>query len=232
VAAENEADPKAATKLHQLISRVTTQRLGYQRRQEVVVHKSAHQLFDKTREITSEHLGGRHVDTDAWYVINTRVRPFTSKWHRQSEREALDALDATDVFRAKLIGVQQALSFLDTADRQDRAGAPHCRRHGAAAVLGNRRAARRISQSDAEPINEAERRGADTTLSTKTRNTLLASQFRAAASVPRPFRSACWCRWRKYRRRLAVEALSSIARHAAASSAGYVQQASGVSQQK
>jgi hypothetical protein len=121
----NEADRKAATDMHvQLISRITTQRLSYSEGTEVAALTSVHQLFDKTREITNEQLGCRHVDTIAWHIINTRVRPFTAKWHRQSERGALEALDATDVFRAELVGVQQALSRLDDLMVEIRDGRP------------------------------------------------------------------------------------------------------------
>jgi hypothetical protein len=75
--------------------------------------KSLHAFFERARDITAAHLGCRIIDTLAWHVINTYVRPFTAKWHPQSERGALAALDATDVFRAELIGVQRALSCFD-----------------------------------------------------------------------------------------------------------------------
>src|SRR5262249_11463994 len=47
----------------------------------------------------------------AWHVLNTRVRPFTAKWHRR--RETLAALDATDIFRAELARLQEKLSGFD-----------------------------------------------------------------------------------------------------------------------
>lgn len=144
----NEADRKAATELHvQLISRITTQRLSYGEGTEVAALTSVYQLFDKTREITSEHLGCRHVDTIAWHLITTRARPFTAKWHRRSERGALEALDATDVFRAELFEVQQALSRLDELMVEIRDGRP-----AAVAPLGESERDRRIADAMAQPL--------------------------------------------------------------------------------
>jgi hypothetical protein len=110
----DESDRKAAAELHvQLVSRITTQRLAYTAGVEAAALKSLHTFFEQARDITAAHLGCRIVDTLAWQVINTYVRPFTAKWHPQSERGALAALDATDVFRAELVGVQRALSCFD-----------------------------------------------------------------------------------------------------------------------
>jgi hypothetical protein len=119
----NDADRKAATELHvQLISRITTQRLEYTDGVELAALESVHKLFDKARDITTRNLGGRHVDTIVWHVINTWVRPFTAKWHRLSDR--LAALDGTDVFRDELTVVQAALTGLDDLLVEIRDGRP------------------------------------------------------------------------------------------------------------
>jgi hypothetical protein len=145
----SDDDRKAATELHvQLISRITTQRLGYGEGNEVAALRSVHQLFDKTREITGKHFGCRHVDAIAWYVINTTVRPFTAKWHRQSEEGGLEALDATDVFRAELIGVQQALSHLHDLMVEIRDGRPA---PALAPQITERE--RRIAEAMAQPLS-------------------------------------------------------------------------------
>jgi hypothetical protein len=89
-------DITAATKLHvQLVSRIATQRLPYAEGVEAAALQSVYQLFG------------------SWYVLNTYVRPFTAKWHRQSERGALAALDATDIFREELYALQQRLTRFD-----------------------------------------------------------------------------------------------------------------------
>jgi hypothetical protein len=83
----NESDRKAAAELHvQLVSRITTQRLAYTGGVEAAALKSLHEFFQRARDITAAHHGCRIIDTLAWNIINTYVRPFTAKWHPQSER--------------------------------------------------------------------------------------------------------------------------------------------------
>ncbi|MEO8351936.1 MAG: hypothetical protein ABI680_09405 [Chthoniobacteraceae bacterium] len=110
----NDDDRKAAAKLHtQIISRITTQRLGYLDGVEVTALTSVYTLFQSTRDIAHEHPEARHFDAIAWDVLNNQVRPFTAKWHRASERGALSALDATDEFRAELNSRQEVLTRFD-----------------------------------------------------------------------------------------------------------------------
>src|SRR6266508_2845980 len=99
----NPEDEKAAAKLHvQMISRITTQRLGYLEGVEKTALKSVYDLFEHTRTICTLHCEARHFSILAWHVLNTHVRPFTAKWHPVSERGMLSALDTTDEFRAEL----------------------------------------------------------------------------------------------------------------------------------
>jgi hypothetical protein len=145
----NDADRKAANELHvQLISRITTQRLEYTDGVELAALDSVHHLFDKLRDLTSRNLGCRHVDTIAWHVINTRVRSFTSKWHRLGERGALAALDGTDAFRAELTVVQESLSHLDDLMVEIRDGRPAPAPAHAAVTEHERR----IANAMAEPL--------------------------------------------------------------------------------
>ena len=107
-------DIVAAAKLHvQLISRITTQRLPYADGVEAAALKSVYELFGEARDIFKKHSKCRLTDTIAWHVINTHVRPFTAKWHRQSERGALSAVDVTDIFRDELSGLQKVLTRFD-----------------------------------------------------------------------------------------------------------------------
>jgi hypothetical protein len=107
-------DITAATKLHvQLVSRITTQRLPYADGVEAAALKSVYQLFGEARDIFKAHSKCRLTDAISWHVLNTHVRPFTAKWHRQSERGALSALDATDIFRDELYALQQRLTRFD-----------------------------------------------------------------------------------------------------------------------
>ncbi|MES2922376.1 MAG: patatin-like phospholipase family protein [Verrucomicrobiota bacterium] len=103
-------DSRAAAKLHmQADSRIATQQLGYLDGVEKSALDSIYALFELTRKICDEYPLARHFDRLAWHVLNTRVRPFTAKWHRESERGALRGLDTTDEFRAELSALQPVL---------------------------------------------------------------------------------------------------------------------------
>ena len=106
----NAEDQKAAARLHtQIISRITTQPLGYLDGDEKTALDSVYALFGETRKLCDQHCDGRHFEVLAWHVLNTHVRPFTAKWHLQSKRGMLSALDTTDEFRAELEELQHRL---------------------------------------------------------------------------------------------------------------------------
>ncbi len=110
----NKDDRRAAGKLHtQITSRITTQQLGYLEGVEKTALESLHALFEITRAIEDEFPSCRHFEAVAWDVLNTHVRPFTAKWHRESECGVLAALDATDEFRAQLARLQPVLRRFD-----------------------------------------------------------------------------------------------------------------------
>jgi hypothetical protein len=107
-------DRHAAAKLHtQLASRISTQRLPYLDGVEKAALDSLYSLFETTRKIADKHPDGHHFDALVWYVLNTYLRPFTAKWHRESESGSLSALDATDQFRAELRALQGVLVEFD-----------------------------------------------------------------------------------------------------------------------
>lgn len=106
----DDDDTKAAAKLHmQFASRITTQQLGYLDGVEKAALESIYTIFELTRKICDEYPLARHFDALAWHILNSRVRPFTAKWHRESERGALHGLDTTDEFRAELATLQPVL---------------------------------------------------------------------------------------------------------------------------
>jgi len=110
----SDDDRKAAGKLHiQIASRITTQRLGYLDGVEKTALESVFVLFQRLRDIGDALPECRHFDAIAWDVLNSHVRPFTAKWHRQSQRGALSALDATDEFRAELSELHPVLRRFD-----------------------------------------------------------------------------------------------------------------------
>ncbi len=110
-----EEDRKAAARLHmQLESRIATQQLGYLDGVEKSALASVFALFELTRKICEDHPFAGHFQALAWQVLNSRIRPFTAKWHRESERGTLRALDTTDEFRAELAALQPQLqTFAD-----------------------------------------------------------------------------------------------------------------------
>jgi hypothetical protein len=105
-----DKDAVAAAKLYgQLVSRIATQRLGYLEGVEEAALESIHVLFPQCRRIVDENSPCRHFEAIAWQVLNTHVRPFTAKWHRESRRGTLASLDATDEFRSELFELQSLL---------------------------------------------------------------------------------------------------------------------------
>lgn len=106
-------DIAAAAEFHiELISRVATRRLGYREGDEATALKSMHLLFERARQLTASPGAEGAFGIVVWHTLNAHVRPFTSKWHKKSEQGALRALDATDIFRGELEGVQDRLSEL------------------------------------------------------------------------------------------------------------------------
>ncbi|RVD18427.1 MAG: hypothetical protein EOS73_28600 [Mesorhizobium sp.] len=114
--APKEADQSAAQSLHiELISRVATQHLDYSQGVEEAALASIFELFGKTRSFCSSNLGCSTFEIVGWHVLNSRVRPFTARWHSISHAGGLRALDTSDEFRADLEVVQLALLDLDRA---------------------------------------------------------------------------------------------------------------------
>lgn len=114
----NEADKRAALSLHiELISRVATQRIDYSQGVEETALTSIFELFGRTRSFCTSNLGCSTFEIFAWHVLNSRVRPFTARWHSISLAGRLRALDTSDEFRAELEIVQCALLELDKALR-------------------------------------------------------------------------------------------------------------------
>jgi len=114
--APTEADQRAALSLHiELISRVATQHLDYSRGVEEAALTSIYELFGRTRSLCSSNLGCSTFEIIAWHALNSKVRPFTARWHSVSQAGGLRALDTSDEFRAELETVQLSMVDLDKA---------------------------------------------------------------------------------------------------------------------
>jgi len=107
-------DRSAAALLHtQIVSRIATQELGYQDGVEQGALDSLFALFGKTRDICDRFPLCRYFEAVAWEVLNVHVRPFTARWHKESQRGRLIGLDVTDEFRAQLATLQPMLRRFD-----------------------------------------------------------------------------------------------------------------------
>lgn len=113
--APNDQDRSAAILLHiELVSRVATQQLDYSHGVEEGALNSIFELFAKSRTFCAENPGCSTFEIVAWHVLNTRVRPFTARWHPISQAGGLRALDTSDEFRGELETTQRALLDLDS----------------------------------------------------------------------------------------------------------------------
>ncbi len=82
----HDADKKAAWELYvELLTRITTQPLNDSHGDEETALKSIYSIFPLTREVIK--LNGRdctEFTKIAIIILNQKVRPFTSKWHKSS----------------------------------------------------------------------------------------------------------------------------------------------------
>lgn len=109
----SDPDKKAAWELYiELLTRITTQSLSSGEGDEATALESVHSLFKTTRGIIKEN--GRdciEFTKLAIVVLNQKVRPFTSKWHKLSLQSCFDDPKCRESFRAELAGIQRELSL-------------------------------------------------------------------------------------------------------------------------
>jgi hypothetical protein len=107
----NDVDKNAAWELYiELITRVSTQYMLPEHGDETSALKSISRLFELTRETIKRN--GRHCGEFtkiAVIVLNQVVRPFTTKWHRQSLAGAFDDQVQRALFRVELEELQTSL---------------------------------------------------------------------------------------------------------------------------
>ncbi|MSR59929.1 MAG: hypothetical protein EXS05_20195 [Planctomycetaceae bacterium] len=109
--APNDRDRDAAWELYvELLTRISTQYLQPEHGDEKTALDSIHSLFGLTRETLKHH--GRHCSEFAKIaivVLNQVVRPFTSKWHKESLAGAFDKPARCRKFRDELSQLQEQL---------------------------------------------------------------------------------------------------------------------------
>lgn len=97
-------DAEAAWLMYvELLTRITTQPLTKNFGDEATALESIHNLFQITRDILKNY--GRNAASFtkiAIIILNQKVRPFTSKWHKLSAEKAFDYPKKCEIFRKEL----------------------------------------------------------------------------------------------------------------------------------
>lgn len=109
----NDHEKDAAWALYvELLTRVTVQALPAGQGDEAGALTSVHQLFAITRDIMRAP-GARHANQFARLaivILNQKVRPFTTRWHRASLAGAFSEAAACQRFRDELAELQGVLT--------------------------------------------------------------------------------------------------------------------------
>ncbi len=108
----SDRDRDAAWDMYvELLTRVTTHCLPAEHGDEATALSSVHALFGLTRDILRNR-GGRHATEFAKIaivVLNQKVRPFTTRWHKASLAGAFSDAAQCARFRAEFGDLQQVL---------------------------------------------------------------------------------------------------------------------------
>ncbi len=111
--AMNNNPPLAADRAaHELVTlmrnTIATQPLPYQHGTNAAALESLHRFFQDAREIVSRCPDSTFAAAVA-HMLNTELRPFTARWHLQSEKGVLASRDGGDTFRGELQDLQMRL---------------------------------------------------------------------------------------------------------------------------
>ena len=106
-----ETDKDAAWDLYvELLTRTATQPLPQKSGDEAAALESVYSIFDATRAILREHgRGSIEFSKVAVPVLNQVIRPFTTKWHRESQDGAFGDEGKKQEFRLELAVLQEDL---------------------------------------------------------------------------------------------------------------------------
>ncbi len=124
--APKDEDKEAAWEMYvELLTRVTTQSLPTEVGDEKAALASVYNLFPITRDVIKKN--GRHCiefTKIAVVVLNQIIRPFTTKWHKESLNGAFDVPEKCAEFRSELKEIQVILTrytqmLADMADVED-----------------------------------------------------------------------------------------------------------------
>lgn len=107
----NKNDETAAWAMYvEMVTRVITQPLPPDRGDEKAALESVHSLFQSTRDVLKEHgKDGNEFPKIAIEILNQKVRPFTTEWHRRSLKDAFEGNAEREQFRQQLTSLQETL---------------------------------------------------------------------------------------------------------------------------
>ncbi|MCS0222400.1 hypothetical protein NDJ09_03625 [Vibrio alginolyticus] len=109
----SEPDKDAAWDMYvELLTRVTTQSLPNEKGNEKAALDSIYSLFETTRSVIKEQgRDCREFTKIAIIILNQKIRPFTSKWHKLSLDGAFEEPESCASFRSELSELQYELSI-------------------------------------------------------------------------------------------------------------------------
>jgi hypothetical protein len=106
-----DEDKDAAWELYiELLTRIATQPLPKEYGDEAAALESVHKIFGLTRDIIKSH--GRlciEFTKIAIVILNQKIRPFTTKWHRLMLGNAFEGAKICEEFRKELETLQETL---------------------------------------------------------------------------------------------------------------------------
>lgn len=139
--APKDPDRQGAWALYmEMLTRVSTRDLEADEGTEAAALASLRALFEVTRAVLRERSGAVELAKLAVLVLNQKLRPFTSRWHRRAEVEkAFDDGDKREEFRRELKELQEilrrytrAVGFMAGLSEEDLEELEQTRRPGAA----------------------------------------------------------------------------------------------------
>ncbi|KAB0316990.1 hypothetical protein F6W79_18335 [Vibrio diabolicus] len=109
----SEPDKDAAWDMYvELLTRVTIQSLPNEKGNEKAALDSIYSLFETTRSVIKEQgRDCREFTKIAIIILNQKIRPFTSKWHKLSLEGAFDETETCANFRSELSVLQYELNI-------------------------------------------------------------------------------------------------------------------------
>jgi len=107
---ENEAKDASWELYVELTTRITTQKLEHGDEQTALT--SVYSLFETTRLLLKKYgRKSQQFSKIAIVILNQKIRPFTAKWHKESQNGAFEDATKCKQFRNELEEIQRILNI-------------------------------------------------------------------------------------------------------------------------